>query len=203
MQCPTKKTMLTLCIGWFAPKYAFLGTYRPCRLIWSLVGWLVVGFGVQSVSRKTPIYFISYSKFLCVIFLWFVYLSWRIVSPLGSWSVLPHPATTAVLFLVIWSYVGRQTAPLHIISTHCWTKTWNRKTLFQPSNQQGTKWAGKAYICPNMSIWGQKRPFFHISKNHLCTLFALFFGCIWQQIHSKNVFVSGIQMNFWGPGPFF
>ena len=22
-------------------------------------------------------------------------------------------------------------------------------------------------------------------------------------IHSKNVFVSGIQMNFWGPGPFF
>ena len=27
----------------FAPKYAFLGTYRPCRLIWCPVGWLVGG----------------------------------------------------------------------------------------------------------------------------------------------------------------
>ena len=101
----------------------------------------------------------------------FVYLSRRIVSPLGSWSVLPHPATTAVLFLVIWSYVGRQTAPLHIISTHCWTKTWNRKTLYQPTNQQGTKWAGKAYICPKMSIWGQKRPFFRQGAKFLLSTY--------------------------------
>ena len=40
------------------PKYAFLGTYRPCRLIWCPVGWLVGGFGARAVSRKTPIYFI-------------------------------------------------------------------------------------------------------------------------------------------------
>ena len=38
----------------FCPKYAFLGTYRPCRLILCPVGWLVDG----CVSRKTPIYFI-------------------------------------------------------------------------------------------------------------------------------------------------
>ena len=42
----------------FGPKYAFLGTYSPCRLIWSLVGWLVGGCGARAVSRKTPIYFI-------------------------------------------------------------------------------------------------------------------------------------------------
>ena len=45
----------------FAPKYTFLGTYRPCRLIWCPVGWLVVGCGVQAVSRKTPSYFIFLS----------------------------------------------------------------------------------------------------------------------------------------------
>ena len=42
----------------FAPKYAFLGTYRPCRLIWCPVGWLVGGCGAQAVSRTTPFYFI-------------------------------------------------------------------------------------------------------------------------------------------------
>ena len=42
----------------FCPKYAFLGTYRPCRLIWWPVGWLVGGCGAQAVSRKTPIYFL-------------------------------------------------------------------------------------------------------------------------------------------------
>ena len=42
----------------FAPKYAFLGTYSPCRLIWCPFGWLVGGCGARAVSRKTPIYFI-------------------------------------------------------------------------------------------------------------------------------------------------
>ena len=41
----------------FCPKYAFLGTYRPCWFIWCPVGWLVGGCGTQAVSRKTPIYF--------------------------------------------------------------------------------------------------------------------------------------------------
>ena len=42
----------------FAPKYAFFGTYRPYRLIWCPVGWLVGGCGAWAVSRKTPVYFI-------------------------------------------------------------------------------------------------------------------------------------------------
>ena len=36
----------------FGPKYAFLGTYRPCRFIWC---------GARALSRKTPIYFIYMS----------------------------------------------------------------------------------------------------------------------------------------------
>ena len=39
----------------FASKYAFLGTYRPCRLIWCPVVWLVVGCGARAVSCKPPI----------------------------------------------------------------------------------------------------------------------------------------------------
>ena len=39
---------------------AGLRAERPCRLVWSLVGWLVGGCGARAVSRKTPIYFISY-----------------------------------------------------------------------------------------------------------------------------------------------
>ena len=39
----------------FAQKYAFFGTYRPCRLIWCPAGWLVGGCGAWAVSRKTPI----------------------------------------------------------------------------------------------------------------------------------------------------
>ena len=42
----------------FALKYAFLGTYRPCRLIWCPVGWLVGGCSARAVSHMTPIYFI-------------------------------------------------------------------------------------------------------------------------------------------------
>ena len=38
----------------FAPKYAFLGTYRPCYLF----GWLVGGCGARALSHKTPIFFI-------------------------------------------------------------------------------------------------------------------------------------------------
>ena len=44
----------------FAPKYAFLGTYRPCRLIWCPLGWLVGGCGAWVVSRRTCIYFITF-----------------------------------------------------------------------------------------------------------------------------------------------
>ena len=43
----------------FALKYAFLGKYRPCRLISCPVGWLVTGCGARAVSRKTPIYFMK------------------------------------------------------------------------------------------------------------------------------------------------
>ena len=68
-----QKTMQKRCIGapsklirmfgqksFFPPKYAFLGTYRRCRLIWCPVDWLVdgSGCGAWAVSRKTPIYFI-------------------------------------------------------------------------------------------------------------------------------------------------
>ena len=42
----------------FAPKYVFLGTFRPCRLFWCPVVWLVGGCGTRAVSRKTPFYFI-------------------------------------------------------------------------------------------------------------------------------------------------
>ena len=31
----------------FAPKYAFLGTYMPRRVIWCPVGWLVGGCGAR------------------------------------------------------------------------------------------------------------------------------------------------------------
>ena len=41
----------------FAPKYAFCSTYRPCRLIWCPIGWLVGGCGARAITRKTPIYF--------------------------------------------------------------------------------------------------------------------------------------------------
>ena len=37
---------------------AFLGTYRPCWLIWCPVGWLDGGCGARAVSCKTPIFFI-------------------------------------------------------------------------------------------------------------------------------------------------
>ena len=48
----------------FAPKYAFLGTYRPCRLIWYPVGWLVGGCGARAASHKTPIYFMRFDLFV-------------------------------------------------------------------------------------------------------------------------------------------
>ena len=45
----------------FAPKYALLGTYRPCLIIWCPVGSLVGGCGARAVPRKTPIYLIMVS----------------------------------------------------------------------------------------------------------------------------------------------
>ena len=55
----------------FGPKYAFLGTYRPCRFIWCPVAWcpvglLVGGCGARAVSCKTPIYFFYLIDFLLV-----------------------------------------------------------------------------------------------------------------------------------------
>ena len=44
------------------------------------------------------------------------YLNLRTVSPETPWLVLPHPATTAVLFRMCWWPVGRQTVPLHSIT---------------------------------------------------------------------------------------
>ena len=43
------------------------------------------------------------------------HLNLRTVSPETPWLILPHPATTAVLFWMCWCPVGRQTVPLHII----------------------------------------------------------------------------------------
>ena len=43
----------------FGPKYAFFGTYRPAHLVPCC---LVGGWAARAVSRKTPIYFIYYSK---------------------------------------------------------------------------------------------------------------------------------------------
>ena len=43
----------------FAPKYAFFGTYRPCRLIWCPGCCLIGGCGARAVSHKTPIYLIA------------------------------------------------------------------------------------------------------------------------------------------------
>ena len=61
----------------------------------------------------------------------------------------------------------------------------------QLTNQQGTKWTGKAYMCPRKAYFGAKMAVFgpniliilgvnksfgtHLSENHLGTLFALFF----------------------------
>ena len=45
-----------------------------------------------------------------------IYLNLRTVSPETPWLVLPHPATTAVLFRMCWWPVGRQTVPLHSIT---------------------------------------------------------------------------------------
>ena len=53
----------------FAPKYAFLGTYRPCRLIWCPVGWLVGCCGGRAVSRLFPLWDLIY---LWDLFLWLV-----------------------------------------------------------------------------------------------------------------------------------
>ena len=47
----------------FAPKYSFICTYRPCLLIWCILGRLVGGCGARAVSRKTLIHFI-----LCIFF---------------------------------------------------------------------------------------------------------------------------------------
>ena len=44
------------------PKYAFLGTYRPCRLIWCPDGWLVGGCCARAVSHRTPFNFMSYKS---------------------------------------------------------------------------------------------------------------------------------------------
>ena len=44
------------------------------------------------------------------------YLNLRTVSPETPWLILPHPATTAVLFWMCWCPVGRQTVPLHVKS---------------------------------------------------------------------------------------
>ena len=43
-----KKNIFVPNIAIFAPKYAFLCTHRPCRLIWYPVGWLVGGFGAKA-----------------------------------------------------------------------------------------------------------------------------------------------------------
>ena len=43
----------------FAPKYAFLGPYGPCRFIWCPVGWLIGGCGAWSVSRTYLLYDIN------------------------------------------------------------------------------------------------------------------------------------------------
>ena len=40
----------------FAPKYAFLGTYRPCRLIWCLVGWWLWCAG--NISQDTYLLYV-------------------------------------------------------------------------------------------------------------------------------------------------
>ena len=45
---PEKKNIFVPNIAIFAPKYAFLCTHRPCRLIWYPVGWLVGGFGAKA-----------------------------------------------------------------------------------------------------------------------------------------------------------
>ena len=39
--------------------------YRPCRLLWCPVGWLVGDCGAWVVSRRTCIYFITFN-FVCL-----------------------------------------------------------------------------------------------------------------------------------------
>ena len=45
----------------YIPKYAVLGIYRPCRLIWCPVGWLVGGCGARAVSRISQDTYLLYA----------------------------------------------------------------------------------------------------------------------------------------------
>ena len=47
----------------FVQKYAFLGTYKPCRLIWCPVGWLVGGYGAGCILQDT---FLLYDVFIMI-----------------------------------------------------------------------------------------------------------------------------------------
>ena len=83
-QCPTNKTMRTRFLSGFlipelllppsiirmfgpkaaifAPRYASLGTYRACRLIWCPVGWLVGGCPAQCagcISQDTDLLYLA------------------------------------------------------------------------------------------------------------------------------------------------
>ena len=65
-RCVGTKTFASSCKNYdfwpqnshFRPKICFLQhIYRPCRLIWCPIGWLVGGCGARAITRKTPIYF--------------------------------------------------------------------------------------------------------------------------------------------------
>ena len=44
----------------FAPKFDFLGTYRPGWLIWCPVGWLIGGCGAGFSYTKASTYFLNH-----------------------------------------------------------------------------------------------------------------------------------------------
>ena len=87
----------------FCPKNAFLGTYRPCRLIWCPVAWLLGGCCAWAVSRKTPIFFICYmlyvplaSCFLAIVILIIVDQSW-----IGVLTVTARPLMHITIIMFI------------------------------------------------------------------------------------------------------
>ena len=82
----------------FCPKYAFLGTYKPCWLIWCPVGWLVGGCCARAVSRKTPINFI--------IILYYILFDLTLLNK--------------VVYLVLW-YRGDEGEPIYRYSFSLWS----------------------------------------------------------------------------------
>ena len=97
-------------------------------------------------------------------------------------SVLPHPATTAVLFFVCWSVVGRHTVPLNIIlisfernhsshtNPHLQTVFLKKRTHLSMTVSSARSSFRHANLSVLQKLHPPKTPFF---KSHWCSMKAL------------------------------